>query len=200
MIILDTLRYAVSFLSMLLYCAHYLEMRRKLNQHARRDIFTGLYNKVFFSRAVQKWIDRGDPFCLFILDIDDFKSINDTYGHMVGDDVILHLAHSLEEICPIGTMISRFGGDEFVFAQRDTNEEKFAPWLDQLQDLRYKATDGTCIKFTVSIGVCESSDFTQYEKIYRKADECLYVSKKLGKGRYTLYSPSNSDYSQMRMK
>ena len=188
MIILDTLRYAVSFLSMILYFAHYFELRRRLSQHSRRDVFTGLYNKIFFSHAVQKWIDRGDSFYLFILDIDNFKSINDTYGHMIGDEVILHLAHSLEEICPIGTMISRFGGDEFVFAQRNTNEEKFAPWLNQLQDLGYQTTDGSSIKFTVSIGACESSNFTKYEKLYHKADECLYISKKLGKGRYTLHS------------
>jgi len=193
--ILDALRYVVSLLSIVIYFIHYFEMRHRLNQYARKDMFTGLYNKIFFSHVIQKWLDRDDVFYLFTLDIDNFKSVNDTYGHIIGDNVILHLAHSLEKICPSGTMISRFGGDEFVFAQQNTSEEIFAPWLNQLQDLSYQTSDGISIQFTVSVGVCKSSGFTKYEELYRVADKCLYDSKKSGKGRYTLHSPNETKKS-----
>lgn len=190
MIILNILRYEISFLFMFLYFAHSLEIYRRLNKHVKRDIFTGLYNKVFFARTIQKWINRGRSFHFFVLDIDDFKNINDTYGHMVGDEIILHMAHSLKKTFPNQTMISRFGGDEFVFALRNTKEDKFATWLNQLQNLEYKTDDGKFIKFTVSIGVCESSTHKEYKELYHKADESLYMSKKLGKGRYTLHRAS----------
>lgn len=200
MIFLDTLRYAVSFLSIILYFTHYLEIRRrrlnqnrKFVQNTKRDSFTGLYNKTFFSRTIQKWIDKGEEFYLFILNIDDFENIHRRYGHAVRNGVILHLSDHLEETCPSETMISRFREDEFVFAQRNTNEEKFAPWLNQLQDLNYQVDEETSIRFTVSIGICKSSNYTKYEKIHHKADECLYISKKLGKGHYTLHSSNMTD-------
>ena len=186
MIILETFRYEIYFLVIAFWGVQLLGMHRKLNHYVKRDIFTGLYNKVFFSHTIQKWINRERSFYFFILDIDNFKSINDTYGHAVGDEIILHMSRSLKQILPNETMISRFGGDEFVFALRNTKEEKFATWLDQLQNLEYKTIDGELIKFTVSIGVSESTNHTEYKKLYHKADENLYMSKKLGKGRYTL--------------
>ena len=188
MIIFDTPNYVFYFFAIAFYCLDRLKMSRRLNQYARRDSFTGLYNKEFFYSTMEKCIDRGESFHLCVLDIDNFKSINDTYGHMVGDEAILHLADSLRKICPKGTKISRFGGDEFVFAQKNTNREEIAVWLNKLQNLEFQSDNGMLIKFTVSIGVCESSNFTEYREIYEKADECLYISKKAGKGRYTLHS------------
>ena len=185
MTLLENLSSPVLILCVSALFTHYMKLCCQLKRHTRRDIVTGLYNKTFFSRTIQNWINRGEEFVLFILDIDDFKSINDTYGHITGDKVILHLAESLKAICPKNTVISRFGGDEFVFALRNTTEEEYSEWLKKFQYLEYKHNKIT-IRYTVSIGVSKSDYFGTCEEVHFEADECLYKSKRMGKGRYTL--------------
>ncbi len=164
----------------------------KLRDDVQRDPFTGLYNKTATAELVQREIllsgdERG---ALCIVDADNFKQINDSLGHAMGDTVIKNLATGLARIFRSDDIVGRVGGDEFIVYIK--NISKLRPLLlkmDTVQDFfRQTFEDGDAkVSISCSVGIAlYPKDGNSYEELYRHADKALYRSK-MKKGTYSFY-------------
>ena len=157
---------------------------------AARDAGTGLLNKRAWTEYTIEqlnWKD-GQVRWLVIIDIDDFKHINDTYGHIFGDQVIRRVAEIMQELVGQRGVIGRFGGDEYVIVLEKVETR------DQLKTLLKTIAKELALAFdpktrvTASIGVSEYPvDGNEYEELMRKADKALYLAKEKGKNRHIIY-------------
>ena len=160
-----------------------------------KDFFTGLLNK----RACKEYVSDAiasnkDMHYVAMIDIDDFKNINDTYGHLYGDKVILKVASIINSTLNGRGIVGRFGGDEFfIFTNWINTESQLRSILTSLkQKVRDEMSQGEngCI-VTLSIGVCQYPDNgSDYDTLVNKADKCLYIAKNKGKNRYIIYDPA----------
>lgn len=160
-----------------------------------KDFFTGLLNK----RACREYVSDAiasnkDKHYVAMIDIDDFKSINDTYGHLYGDKVILKVASIINRTLNGRGIVGRFGGDEFfIFTNWITTESQLRSILTFLkQKVREELSQGEQGSIvTLSIGVCLYPDYGgDYDSLVNKADKCLYIAKNKGKNRYIIYDPA----------
>jgi two-component system cell cycle response regulator len=173
---------------------------------AYTDHLTGTANRRRFDQQLELEIERaaryGHPLCLLLLDIDDFKKINDEFGHKAGDEVINHLAKILHEGVRSPDLAARIGGDEFAVLLVETTLVKGLEVADRLQQ-SIKASDfssaesGT-IKITVSMGIAEliSDERTTPELLARRADAALYEAKRQGRDRVNQAQPLRRARSQ----
>ncbi|MEA3372645.1 MAG: diguanylate cyclase [Campylobacterota bacterium] len=167
-----------------------LENIDAITNHAKRDFLTGLYNRRYFFRTMEEYfakaVEEGENFAIAMVDIDHFKNINDTYGHDVGDQVIIHLSELLRSNTSESDMVARFGGEEFCIALKDlTNDQA----VDLFENIRQKvaATPLTLseqeeIGYTISIGVSLDHEDTLEESV-NSADMMLYHAKNNGRNR-----------------
>jgi len=161
-----------------------------LREIASHDGLTGLYNHREMHLLIDKELDRARRYntslSLIMLDIDHFKSINDTYGHLVGDCVLRWLAGLIEESSRACDINSRYGGEEFAIILPETTGDctyKKAESLRQLIEKSQYSDEGVNISVTVSMGVSElGKDDTKISFIER-ADKALYSSKSMGRNR-----------------
>ena len=158
----------------------------------QQDSLTGLYNKAATQEHVRSMmLERPDDmFAFFILDIDNFKQVNDQYGHATGDAVLLEFSKVVRNQFRSGDIIGRIGGDEFVVffpvPNRDAVERK-AKDLSIALLREFPTENGEC-KISASIGVAVAPDHgTDFETLYKNADEALYHTKERGKIGYTIY-------------
>jgi len=165
------------------------ETQRLINEKlANTDSLTGVYNRRFlkdFSRKYMKDVKREeDKLSMLLIDIDNFKIKNDTYGHKTGDKIIKKLISIIKKIVRDNDLIIRYGGDEFIVLLPNTNiinarkvGEKLVSYINQINQLESKEQ-----LFTITIGTSEykSSD-KNIENIIHRADESLYKAKDLGK-------------------
>ena len=158
-----------------------------LEQQASHDALTGLINRAYArKRIAERLADRpGGRYALAILDLDYFKSANDTYGHMFGDQVLKFLAERMRRSIRGGDIAARVGGDEFLI---------FLEYKDDLESTIegiYNRVNGGVyedFKISVSMGVASTEIVNgDYESLFRCADEALYVVKNSGKGHYSYY-------------
>ena len=160
-----------------------------------KDFFTGLLNKRACKEYVSDAISSNkDMHYVAMIDIDDFKNINDTYGHLYGDKVILKVASIINSTLNGRGIVGRFGGDEFfIFTNWINTESQLRSILTSLkQKVRDEMSQGEngCI-VTLSIGVCQYPDNgSDYDTLVNKADKCLYIAKNKGKNRYIIYDPA----------
>ena len=163
---------------------HFRYQFDSLSQEAQTDPLTGLFNRRTMDKFIGSWIASGNPFSLLVMDLDHFKSVNDTYGHDVGDEVLKFLATSLRQLLKENNVICRFGGEEFIVLVPD---ERFDPAMEAAERIRkYMAeTDGpTGGKVTLSIGAAHYPGFaSNAEQLFRVADEALYRAKHQGRNR-----------------
>lgn len=146
-------------------------------EYQYRDYMTQLYNKLYLEKVINKWIKRKKDFTICFFDIDKFKMLNDTYGHLAGDEGIIHLGNVLRECCEGKAIAARIGGDEFAAAFIDCPADKQAAIFDRIRTQCYEY-NGKSIRFTVSIGVCRSDRELSYEKLLELTDKKLYESKR----------------------
>ena len=172
-----------------------LRARERIMQLADTDELTGVANKRHFRRRLAYEMDRARvynlPLTLLILDIDDFKSVNDTFGHTMGDVVLSEFCGTIIDSLRPPDFFARFGGDEFALILPHTDLAGARSVADrvmaQVRDLALFGTDEqTQVSCSVSIGIAEfDPNDTQPEEFVRRADLKLYDSKRLGKNRYT---------------
>lgn len=162
------------------------------------DGLTEIYNRRFFNETIKSLIDKGNNFSIAMIDIDNFKIINDRYGHNTGDDVLKRVAGMLKEAEQKGGMVFRYGGEEFAVIFPFKKEDAFKE-IDRIRkdiDEKGKFADknGVPLDVTISFGVAEYPlDTAQdYDKddpvIVRLADNALYFSKCNKKNIGTLYN------------
>jgi diguanylate cyclase (GGDEF)-like protein/PAS domain S-box-containing protein len=165
---------------------------RELLYQATVDDLTGLYNRRHFMRLVQNYtVQAGSGMALLLFDIDDFKLINDTYGHIAGDQALVDLSRKILQVYQSNGIAGRVGGEEFAvcfFAGSEAAALQEAESFRATMGEHIVQLDGNhSIQLTVSIGIAftEQSSVT-FEDLYREADEALYLSKASGKNRVTL--------------
>jgi len=165
-----------------------LENIHIITNHANRDFLTGLYNRRYFFNNMQEYfseaVQNNENFAIGMIDIDDFKKINDTYGHEFGDKVIVTLSEILRSNVNQRDIVSRFGGEEFCIVLKDVTADNTIKIFERLRKIvenTFVSTDnGTNIKFTVSLGVTLKHEDSLSETI-NQADMLLYNAKQNGK-------------------
>jgi len=170
--------------------AEVLENVNKLEEIANIDFLTKVSNRKYFFEKAGIYFEEARsnnlPSAVAMIDIDNFKLVNDTYGHAVGDDVIKALAKILRDNIKGQDIVARFGGEEFVLYLKDITAEaalKFMQLMCQkISKLDIVLPTDQQINFTVSIGVSSQMHMTLNEQI-NSADELLYVAKNSGKNR-----------------
>ncbi|WP_391574930.1 diguanylate cyclase [Cohnella sp.] len=171
---------------------HFRYQFDSLSQEAQTDPLTGLFNRRTMDKFIGSWIASGNPFSLLVMDLDHFKSVNDTYGHDVGDEVLKFLATSLRQLLKENNVICRFGGEEFIVLVPD---ERFDPAMEAAERIRkYMAeTNGpTGGIVTLSIGAAHYPDSARSaEQLFRVADEALYRAKHQGRNRVEIAHAAN---------
>lgn len=141
-------------------------------------------NKIFSGEVQSNQASLSQKGALIVLDVDDFKVINDTYGHSVGDSVLIHLAKVLKSLVRSHDLVGRIGGEEFVVYLVDTSidlSKQIGERLVQTVAQTPIHIDGLEINITVSAGLCWRDNSPPFEELYREADSKLYKSKHSGK-------------------
>ncbi len=160
------------------------------------DKMTGVYSKSVITEYARQLMEQQPrkQFYFFIMDVDNFKSVNDTYGHMTGDEVIVTVATIAKKYVGDKGLVGRIGGDEFMLVLEKVNTE---PELrDVLRNIRYtirdKYMDSAENKtITVSMGGgLFPDDADNYDSMFLLADKMLYRAKSKGRDRYIIYTPS----------
>jgi len=164
---------------------------------ANTDPLTRLANRrAFDSHVATVGADKKKDmyFALIFADVDHFKRINDSYGHIVGDKVLAHVAQIIQSVLDEDTFVARIGGEEFAIAIENTTEEDAGK---QAEAIRSAVENGKFINrktgvnygpVTLSLGICMASDATDSSDLYRKVDQALYASKDSGRNRTTHFS------------
>ncbi|MBA3030217.1 MAG: diguanylate cyclase [Desulfobacteraceae bacterium] len=169
------------------------EALKKAESKSLRDGLTGIYNRMAFDRKIKQMIDNqavgNGAFSLLMIDIDDFKKINDQYGHPVGDRVILAVVRKFLSVFRTDDFSARYGGEEFAVilaaTPLKTAMKKAKEVCKSLASTRYavSSTGGQEIKVTVSIGVAQSAKGDTEGTVISRADKALYKAKNTGKNR-----------------
>lgn len=170
----------------------------ELKEEAVTDKLSGLFNKQSFNNEVCKHISGSPleiPRTFIMIDVDNFKQINDNFGHAYGDDVIVRMGKLLSGMFGSGYVIGRVGGDEFaIYTDHEdmTEAEETDAIVSQINklfsefDVKF-SEEKEKVNMSLSIGIAVLSGERRFENLYKAADEALYVSKNSGKNRYTIY-------------
>ncbi len=159
----------------------------KLSEDASIDPLTRLWNRRSLTNAVTEAIgtmERVDVFSVVMMDIDDFKAVNDTYGHDVGDDVLVKLAEIVKDEVRAGDYSCRWGGEEFLLFARGsrTDVQHVAERiLERLRTTDFDGRNGTVFNVTMTAGVAEFRYGAQLRTVIEAADKRLYYGKTHGK-------------------
>ena len=157
---------------------------------AAKDSGTGLLNKRAITEYTMDRMKVIDNLYFAIIDVDDFKTINDTYGHMFGDDVLRTIANTFRDVLGSRGIIGRFGGDEFIVVFENVTEEVLRRIIKTAnKQIKIAYIDGDKNpNITLSIGIAQyKKDAADFETIFRLADKCLYIAKEKGKNRFIIY-------------
>jgi diguanylate cyclase (GGDEF)-like protein len=157
--------------------------RGEFERISRVDPLSGLLNRRAFMDIYNTATDKA---ALVLFDLDKFKAINDTYGHGVGDEVIVAVAEELSHIFRNGHVVARFGGEEFVVLLRGISDRLSCDLVENacqsVSDRVIRTVDGD-LSFTVSAGVGEAHDGLDFRELFADADKALYLAKALGRNR-----------------
>lgn len=167
---------------------------RKLREDLHKDPLTGLGNRRSLDAALQKFKSLQMDFSVLSIDIDYFKTVNDTHGHDVGDMVLQHLAQFLSHICRVDDVPCRVGGEEFIILLPGTHKLDAAKIAERLRQ-NVEATDIPVVgKITISVGIsCYPEDARDVFAVFKHSDEMLYQAKRHGRNRVEVFRPARAD-------
>ena len=162
-----------------------------------RDDLTGLFNSRQFYRHIAQEIDRSNryfrPLSLILMDIDKFKSLNDTYGHLFGDKILSSIGEIIKSAIRMQDTAYRYAGDEFTIILPETELERATAVAERVRhavEIETKVlTDTRPLSVTVSIGVVEYLTCEDTKSFVHRADSAMYVSKKKGRNKISFAPP-----------
>lgn len=157
-----------------------------------RDSLTGLFNRRYMEETFDREIERikrnGQTLCVIMTDVDRFKMINDQYGHVIGDQVLIHVAQIITSKTRDSDIVCRYGGDEFILILLECSKREAIARSEEIRELVAQSAlelEGTSVSnFTLSFGIAELSQAEQTrEDLINAADQALYLSKHNGRNR-----------------
>ncbi len=185
-----------------LFCYNIHEEKTKelnLIDQAQRDNLVGAFNRKTCEKLVRNILDNKSYGTMFVVDLDNFKAINDVFGHHNGDKLLIQIYGLLKEIFRETDIIARFGGDEFViFIQEEVNLETLEYKAKQIckkleKTYKYKNSN---ITVSASVGIASAPfDGQDFDRLFINADRAMYYSKKEGKSTYTFFKDIKKDLS-----
>lgn len=172
--------------------------RQELIIRAQNDCLTGLLNKAASQKKMEEYLEWKDceKGALFLIDVDDFKFINDQYGHLCGDKTLTDIASMMKNKFRLTDVLGRIGGDEFLAFLPGVSDQLAAEVVDKIitgmQEIRPEGHD---IHLSSSIGIAfYPRDGRDFYSLFRHADQALYHVKNTGKIGYAVYNPSMHEY------
>ncbi len=181
-----------------------VQYQQHLEYQTHIDSLTGLFNRRAFEKKIADEFERAKryhhPLSLLILDIDNFKTINDTYGHHGGDTALIRISETLRVKTRQSDFQSRYGGEEFVLILPETDQESALQVANKIQDeirLCVFGTNNKHFSLTVSIGISSTTnkEYSDWNQMLNDADRALYVAKNNGKDRAETYWPEKANNS-----
>ena len=170
---------------------------RQLIEKSNYDGLTSVLNKKAAELQISEELGEGMSGCLFMIDLDDFKVINDELGHFIGDQVLTAIGVLLRTCFRQSDLIGRIGGDEFVVFLRSTDQgvihQKVTQIMQTLPQLLHRQKINAVV--TLSIGAALSRPSDTYPDLFSRADQAMYYAKQLGKNQFYLYSDSEDETS-----
>jgi len=168
----------------LAYTTELKQSKKTLEQRVIKDCLTSAYNRSYMEEVLEHLIFvEKKPFGFILLDIDHFKNVNDTYGHLVGDDVLINLVEAIKESLDKSNILTRFGGEEFAIIMPNASHHETVNTAHSVQKQIASLHFENCPKITCSFGV-ESFDGTQDRRtLLLSADKALYQAKEEGRNR-----------------
>ena len=184
-------------ITMLRLRRHLEEQNAELERLANTDYLTNLYNRRrFFQAAEDEFagaIRSRNPISITLMDLDFFKRINDTYGHMVGDQVLIHIAKIIRMHCRVSDVAARYGGEEFIILHPSIDRQNAFQVAERIRKgveaKPYKSEEDE-INVTLSAGVVDTqirSDVKRIDDILGLADKALYCAKDAGRNRVVVF-------------
>ena len=163
----------------------------QIKAHAETDPLTGILNRTTFAEKMDRLIAQRKPGsvgALLMLDIDDFKLLNDHYGHIAGDQALIEVGRRLQSTLRPSDLVGRLGGDEFIVYIGDLPDRGVIARKaeDISEKLRSPLGFGTNLDASMGISVCPD-DGSNFASLYERADIALYHSKRTGKRNYAFY-------------
>ncbi|WP_186441243.1 sensor domain-containing diguanylate cyclase [Desulfamplus magnetovallimortis] len=171
------------------------DINKTLEQMTNHDNLTSLYNRLYVEKQIDFEFNKakryGNVFSVIFFDIDKFKIINDTHGHLAGDQVLINVADTIKRQLRTSDIIGRYGGEEFFILLPETNLESASTLSQRLRMAIEKMStnyQGFDIKITISLGVVQfRPDIKNYLQMIHEADIALYHSKQNGRNAVTRY-------------
>lgn len=162
---------------------HIVSVSQELEYAAHRDALTGVYNRRYLINTLNEWMNKENHhFMAVLIDIDDFKKINDTYGHLYGDEILVELARLMEEGIEGKGIVARYGGEEFMFLFEKPDRQMAFETLERIKDgIGEYSRKTKQITVTFSGGVAEYWTDARIDELFRNADRKLYQAKSNGK-------------------
>ncbi|HDO1319858.1 TPA: sensor domain-containing diguanylate cyclase [Aeromonas veronii] len=165
------------------------QLKEQLHQQSVRDGLTGLYNRRFFFELCEKNLSLDMRHhltsVLMVLDVDQFKCINDRFGHPLGDSALVHLGRVMQSVLRSEDVLARIGGDEFAILLPNTTLLAAASLAERLRlqvmQSPLPLPDGDKLVITISAGLVENGEGEQMESLYARADQMLYQAKQSGR-------------------
>ena len=176
------------------------ERNQQLVKQASTDSLTGAANRRSFNEFIAACFEatsngESGPLSVLFLDTDHFKRFNDTYGHQVGDRVLVEKSSVLKDAAPEGAMVARYGGEEFAVVCPDTDRLTATRLAEQIRKLiestRVASDDGEELSITASIGVStfDGTFFKRAEQLVKAADQAVYAAKESGRNCVRVFTP-----------
>jgi len=172
-----------------------------LRQQAEHDLLTGLFNRVTATERIGRLIaqsEKGERHAFFVIDIDNFKNINDHLGHLKGDELIVETASRIKQLFREKDIVARVGGDEFVvFLRKIVSVDLVVRKAESIGNAFRSSRASGCCGLSGSIGISfYPYDGSSYEELFRKADAAMYAAKNSGKNSFRIYTREIDEITQ----